>query len=161
MQHNEYERRRRGIEEQLQADLELIRAGHQAKLRALELLWLASSGEERLDDTSVTLASAETQTTLKTPPSVTQPEPEDTAAPPAPILPQARRRGDILADILSTFPHLPEVFDRSHVVHLLGYAPSRPSLHRAWSQLLEEKKVVVERYADGPKPQIFRKVRGE
>lgn len=34
MDTQEYERRRRALEEQLQADLALVRAGHQAKLRA-------------------------------------------------------------------------------------------------------------------------------
>ena len=45
MTSKEYEQRRRAIEEQCQADLELIRAGCQAKLRALERVWLQSSGD--------------------------------------------------------------------------------------------------------------------
>jgi hypothetical protein len=45
MQHGEYERRRRVLEAQFREDVELLRAGYQAKLRALEMIGLPSSGE--------------------------------------------------------------------------------------------------------------------
>jgi hypothetical protein len=45
MRHSEYERRRRALEEQFRADVALIRAGYEAKLRALEMFWLASAEE--------------------------------------------------------------------------------------------------------------------
>lgn len=159
MQHNEYERRRRAIEEQLQADLELIRAGYQARLRALEHLWLASPGEPPPDASSVTPASIETQVVPQAEREEAQeavpvPLQEPISSAPA----QERRRGDVLADILKAFPLLPEVFDKSDVVRLLGYEPTRPSLHRVWSQLRRNKKIVIERFSDGRKPQVFRKV---
>ncbi|PYQ54697.1 MAG: hypothetical protein DMF53_29110 [Acidobacteria bacterium] len=54
MNSEEYERRKRLLDEQLRADLELIRAGHEARLRALDALRDGSRGE--------TLATLETQT---------------------------------------------------------------------------------------------------
>ncbi len=42
MQHSEYEKRRRALEKQYAEDRDLLRAAHEAKLRSLEALWLAS-----------------------------------------------------------------------------------------------------------------------
>ena len=139
MRDNEYERRRRDLEEQLQADLALIRAGHQAKLRTLETLRLADPEEAPPDAANVTLASAEA--------------PSD-----SPVPSRERHRGDALADILEVFPNLPEIFDKSDAIRLIGYEPSRPALHRVWSRLQQDKKIVIETYSDGRRPQRFRKV---
>jgi hypothetical protein len=167
LQHKEYQRRRRAIEQQLQEDLELIRTASQAKLRALEHLWLASAGEDPPDTASVTPAFVETQDSLNAPASVPQPDAGETldAAPivdASPIPPAApasvRRRGDVLADIQEVFPRLPDVFDKSDVVRLLGYEPTRPSLHRVWSHLRRNGQIVIARYSDGRRPQVFRKV---
>jgi hypothetical protein len=153
LQHKEYQRRRRVIEQQLQEDLELIRAASQARLRALEQLWLAPAGEDPPDDASVTPASAEVvrEETLET---VTVPHQDPTSPAPAPV----RRRGDLLADILEAFPRLPDVFDKSDIVRLLGYEPTRPSLHRVWSHLRRNGQIVIARFSDGRRPQVFRKV---
>jgi hypothetical protein len=134
LQDKEYQRRRRAIEQQLQEDLELLRAASQAKLLALEQLWIASASGPP-DAASVTPASAESRS-------------------PAPV----RRRGDVLADILEVFPRLPDVFDKSDVVRLLGYEPNRPALHRVWSHLQMNDQIAIERYSDGRRPQVFRKV---
>jgi hypothetical protein len=151
LQLKEYERRRRSLEEQLHEDLELIRAAHQARLRALENLWLASNGEDLPDASNVTLASAETGIRQDLPASVPPSEPAEL---------RKMHRGDALEDILKAFPNLPEVFDKSDAVRLIGYEPSRPALHRVWSRLQQQKKIVIETYSDGRRPQRFRKVGG-
>jgi hypothetical protein len=46
MTRDEYEARKRRLEEERQAGIELLEAGHQAQLRALELVWMLSSGEQ-------------------------------------------------------------------------------------------------------------------
>src|SRR4029077_3798142 len=126
LQHKEYQRRRRAIEQQLQEDLELIRAASQAKLRALEQLWLAPAGEDPPDAASVTPASVEAQVVreeaLET---VTVPHQDPISPAPAPV----RHRGDVLADILEFFARLPDVSDNRDVVPPPGYEPTRPSLH--------------------------------
>lgn len=157
MQRNEYERHRRNLEEQLQADLELIRAGYQARLRALETLWFVAHGEAPLDTPNDTLASDETQIPLDSPASAA-PSESGEALRESPVQARERYRGDALEDILEAFPNLPEIFDKSDAVRLIGYEPSRPTLHRVWSRLQQEKKIVIETYSDGRRPQRFRKV---
>ncbi|HEX4498529.1 MAG TPA: hypothetical protein VIE43_22825 [Thermoanaerobaculia bacterium] len=142
MQDQEYERLRRGIEERLAADLELIHAAHQARLQALDAL---------------RLASADPQAPKESPPSVTQTAPvEEPGGRPAAV--QKLRRGGLLADIREIFGDLPEAFDKADVVRLLGYEPNRPSLHRAWDKLRDDGKIVMERFSAGRRPTRFRKV---
>ncbi len=153
MNHREYEHRKRALEEQLLADLELIREGHRAKLQALETLWLSSREVSPDADpvtlASVTLASAETQA---------PPAPEAVPDPsPVPFLQPEPRRGNV-QEILATLPDLPEVFDKADVVRLLGYEPHRATLHRAWSQLQIEGRIVRTRASDGRGPTQFRKL---
>lgn len=154
MDHGEYEGRRRAIQEQLDADLELVRAGAEARFRALESLRLASPEEERLG------VQIETPASVEAPAS---PVPAATAAPVSSpgSTAGAARRGDILKAILATFPHLPDVFDKSDVVRLLGYVPSRPTLHRAWSRLIQEKRIGIARFSDGRRPMGFKKLAAE
>ncbi len=130
MNTEEYERRRRLLDEQLRADLELVRAGHAARLRALDALRDGSRGE--------TLASAETQTGA------------------APAVPAIRRNN--VHDILDIFPQLPEVFDKADVVRILGYVPHRATLNRAWDHLLQKGKIVMARHSDGRRPTVYRKL---
>src|SRR5262245_46848305 len=164
MEHQEYERRKRALEEQLHADLELIRAAYRAKLQALEALWLGSPPERRdgpdeqparNETQTETLASAETETLASDETQSADPIPVEAPAPPEP--PRNARRGDVLNDILDAFSLLPEVFDKADVVRLIGYEPSRPTLHRAWSRLLQERRIEMERASDGRRPTRFRK----
>ncbi|HEX9942471.1 MAG TPA: hypothetical protein VGG03_10670 [Thermoanaerobaculia bacterium] len=151
----EYERRKRAIEEQYLVDLELIRAAYQARLRALETLRLAPAAADRPDARSEAPASAETQNAA--------PDPDETLASAAETQNETpvSRRGDVLYQILATFPHLPDDFDKADVVRLLGYEPTRGTLHRAWDRLREENKIVISRYTDGRRPTRFRKLRPE
>lgn len=173
MDYQEYERRKRAIEDQMIADLELIRAGYRAKLQALETLWLGSPPERRpalsektaMDETQEeTLASAEIEAPASVETQTADPLPSETppSATPAPAAPpRVTRRGDVLYEILDTYPLLPEVFDKADVVRLLGYEPSRPTLHRAWQRLMEEGKIVMHLASDGRRPTRFRKLAPE
>jgi hypothetical protein len=134
MNSEEYERRKRLLDERLRADLELIQAGHEARLRALDALRDGSGGE--------TPAPAETQTETQT-----------GAAPAVPAV----RRGSV-HDILNVFPQLPEVFDKADVVRILGYVPHRATLNRAWESLRSEGKIVVDHPHDGRLPARYRKI---
>jgi hypothetical protein len=146
MRHSEYEQRRRALEEQYHADAELLRAGYQAKLRALEMLWLASPDVAVLPARSAPLLPGETPAS---------PAPKSTS--PALLLP-ARPRGQVLNELETLLPSLPEVFDRRDVVRALGYEPSRASLHRAFSKLLEDRLIVLEAAAHSSKPSVYRKL---
>jgi len=165
MRQGEYEQRRRALERQFREAVELLRAGYQAKLRALEMLWLVSPGETlpagppapsaretlRLSETlaeSETLVDSETLVASETLPE-----------PPAPG--PARRRGQALEDVWERFAELPEVFDQRDVVRVLGYAVPRATLYRILGELLREKMIVMEKGSTGPNPTRYRKLAEE
>lgn len=135
MNSEEYERRKRLLDERLRADLELIRAGHEARLRALDALRDGSRGE--------TQATPETQTA----------ETQTGAAPTG-----SAAWHSSVHDILNVFPQLPEVFDKADVVRILGYIPHRATLNRAWEHLRREGKIVVAHYSEGRRPTRYRKL---
>jgi hypothetical protein len=156
MRQGEYEQRRRALERQFREDVELLRAGHQAKLRALEMLWLVSPGEALpagppAPGARETLRLSETLAA-----SETLPVPETLPEPPAPG--PARRRGQALEDVWERFADLPEVFDQRDVVRALGYAVPRATLYRVLGELLREKRVVLEEGSRGPNPIRYRKL---
>ncbi|PYQ57621.1 MAG: hypothetical protein DMF53_22135 [Acidobacteria bacterium] len=137
MRHEEYERRRRALEAQFREDLELLRAGYQAKLRALEMLWLAPPGEALPQAVAVseTLRLSETLASSET---VTPPEP-----------PKEIRRGQVREEIEAAFAELPEEFDRRDVIRVLGYEPPRATLFRVLEQLVVDKWISVAWYSSG------------
>lgn len=142
MRSREYEQRRRAIEEQLQADLELIRAGYQAKLRALEMMWLHSAeggGEAPRNE-----APAGAETPGETVPRETVPR-ETRADEPAGV----SRRRDVLGDVEAVLPDLPELFEKRDLVQALGYEPSRSTLFRVLDTLRVNGKIEIVRYSTG------------
>jgi len=168
MRHGEYEQRRRALERQFREDVELLRAGYQAKLRALEMLWLVPPGEALPAGPSAlgagealrlreTLVESETLTENETvSPSETLPVPEPVPEPPAPE--PAQRRGQVREDLAECFAELPEVFDQRDVVRALGYTVSRATLFRIFGELLREKRIVMEEGSSGPHPTRYRKL---
>lgn len=148
MLHEEYERRRRALEAQFREDLELLRAGYQAKLRALEMLWLAPPGEALPPAVAVseTLWLSETSASSETLPEPTPPRSE-TVPPPEP--PREIRRGQVREEIQAAFAELPEQFDRRDVIRVLGYEPPRATLFRVLEQLVADKWISVAWYGNG------------
>jgi len=153
MRHGEYEQRRRALETQFREDVELLRAGYQAKLRALEMLWIASPGESlppvppaasETQRLSETLDSSETQQTSETVP----PEPSEAAAPPPAQEPE-NRRGMVREEIEAAFEALPEEFDRQDLIRVLGYEPPRATLFRVLNQLVSEGWLSIASYSIG------------
>jgi hypothetical protein len=150
MQHGEYERRRRALEEQCHADLELVRSAYEAKIRALETLWLISPEVSALPAGSAALLPAKTSSS-EAPSSL---QPEQTPAPPAP----ATVRGQARAEIEAALPSLPEIFNKQDIVRALGYEPSRPTLNRAFSHLLQCGRIVVAKAGLGNTPSTYRRL---
>jgi hypothetical protein len=152
MTSKEYERRRRAIEEQCQADIELIRVGCQAKLRALEMVWLHSAGGEEVPQ------QVSSETVSRTVPGETVPvetvpsEVQDSGA--------ARSSGwaDVLHDVKAVFLDLPEVFDKSDLCQAIGYKPSRSTLLRVLGILEKEGKVAVNFSSQGGRQTQYRKI---
>lgn len=110
MDRNEYERRRRAIEEIYRNDLDLVRAAHEARVRSLEALWASLAPQPAPDATA--------------PPA---PSPAPANAPAA--VPQPRPP-DLREALEEVFPQLPDVFEKKDVIAALGWTPSRAGLYR-------------------------------
>ena len=140
MNSKEYERRRQAVQAQYQADLDLIRAAYEAKLRAIEVLWLSSPAGESADLPSETVPN-------ETPMSETVLSEIPGGAPA-----RVSRRGDVLKDVRAVLQSLPEVFEKKHVVQALGYQPPRATLYRVLATLHDNKEIMVVRYGDVQNP---------
>jgi hypothetical protein len=166
MRHSEYERRRSTLEQQLQEDLELIRAGYRAKLRALEMLWLAPSsaaeGElaaekpapEEAQTRSETQGAAETHAWIETQAPETQGS--ETRRPEATPVPQ----GGLWEAIQDALPQLPEIFDRHELEKALGFTPRKSTLARILNDMSDDKDLEIVERSHGRHPTKYRKVAG-
>jgi hypothetical protein len=157
MRHDEYERRKRTLETQFREDVELLQAGYQAKLRALEMVWMTSS-EEGLPGARPALGASETlrlSETLR--PSESLKLSETVSLSPAPPVP-ARPRGQVALDFEDILPQLPEEFDKTDVDRVLGYKPTRPTLYRVLQDFISAEKIAMARCHQGPSPTRYRKL---
>ena len=153
MDTQEYERRRRALESQLQADLELVRAGHQARLRALEQIWLTSSGDGAAKAEAPTEPPLSETARSETAASETI---SSETADPKPL--RSHRRGDTLNDLRAALPRLPEIFEREDIYRTLGYTPARATLYRALWTLESEGELAFARHSDGGVRAQYRKL---
>jgi hypothetical protein len=133
MTRDEYEASRQRIEEQTRIGVDLLQAAGQAQLRALEVLWLTTSGEPvRLTPSPSTL--------------------ERPSAPPSTPAEPRRSLGRVYQDLMKVLPELPETFDRNDVCRALGYKPDRTALYRILNELVRDGKLRVSRRGEGRKP---------
>jgi hypothetical protein len=145
MTRDEYETRKRRLDEQLRAGVELLESAHRQQVRALDLVWMTTA-EEPL---AFPLPPAEA------PP---RPEPQPAAAPPAPP-PKPRRRGDweFQEEVEAALARVPDVFDRNDICQTLGYNPDRATLYRALLLLTEKGLTVIEKLGGGRTSTRYRK----
>lgn len=141
MTHNEYEQRKRRLDEQLRVGIEWLQAAHRQQVEALNLLRANDGGA---DETSPAV-------------DLTQAVP-----PPAPSEPQTagrprRRAGELYNEVRGILDKMPEVFDRNHVCEQLGYEPDRGSLYRTLEQLKDEGLLAREAWGAGRTPSRYRK----
>jgi hypothetical protein len=149
MTREEYEQRKRRLEEQFRAGIELLEIGYREQMRALELVWRARSQEGRAP---VSPAAPEPAS----PPAVREEAPPR----PAPADPPKRRRGagELREEVLEALDSLPEVFDRNQVCAVLGYQPDRSSLFRILRQLTFEDVLRLEKFGGGRVTTKYRKI---
>jgi hypothetical protein len=148
MTHAEYENRKRHLDEERRASIELVETAHRCQLRALQLVWAAMGGEG-----------------VEIPPPVvmaTSPEGPASAAPvlPAPtVSPQPARRGPwaLFNDVHDALAQVPEVFDRNDICRVLGYVPDRGSLYRTFQELKREGVLTQHSRGAGKWPARYRK----
>jgi hypothetical protein len=136
MTREEYEQRKRRLEEQLAEGIELLRAGFRQQIRALDLVWMTTAAED------ITLSAIPAAGMRREEPaSSIRPSPE-----PQPAKPSRRPRlpaGKLWEDVDAVFDSLPQVFDRNDLLKALGYEPERSSLYRVVRELLRAGEIVV------------------
>src|SRR6185295_15085586 len=161
MTRDEYEERKRRIEEQHRSGIELLEAARRQQLRALDLVWMTTAAGD-VDGLGASWGEAAFQPlAVGGPERLTIP-----AAPPdAPsALPPRRLRrafGEFIVEIEGALARVPEVFDRNDVTRVLGYEPDRGSLFRVLQELAQEGSITVVTRGEGRHPTRYRKVATE
>ena len=137
----EYEHRKLRLAEQLREGVALLEQGYQRQLRALELIWMAdSNGDAVLPGQEPAVAAAA----------------GGLAGKPVRLRLAA---GQLLEDLRTALPQMPEAFDRNDMIRAVGYEPERSSLHRAVASLIKEGAVVLDSTGAGNIPAKYRKTR--
>ncbi|HKI04806.1 MAG TPA: hypothetical protein VKK31_22700 [Thermoanaerobaculia bacterium] len=146
MTREEYEAHKQRLEEQLRAGIEILKAAHDQQVRALDVVWM--------------ITQRETATGLPPPreePLSVQPL-ESQSEPASRLLPRTRRRPwELMNDVESALPKLPEPFDRNHVCDALGYEPDRGSLYRTLQGMVGSGVLTVANAGGGKTPARYRK----
>lgn len=133
MTRNEYEARRRRLDDELRAAMELLKAGHQAQVQMLDLLWKLST-----EGTAVSTA----------PTAPPPPEPQRR--------PRRRGPGELLDEVIELLPRLPETFTKDDVAQALAEPADRSSLFRALQELQRAGWFKLDQPGQGRYPTVFR-----
>ncbi len=131
MTRDEYEARRHRLDDELRVAMELLKAGHQAQVQALDLLWRMSTEG-----------------------GATPPGPVPAPAPAR--KPRRRGAGELLTEVLAALPRLPELFTKDDVGKALPDPPDRASLFRVLRELKEAGRLRIESYGSGRFPTVYR-----
>src|SRR6185369_3542044 len=68
---------------------------------------------------------------------------------------------EVMADVQSRLPELPEVFSRHDLCQALGYHPDRALLYRVLGPLLRDETLLIESYGFRRRPTRYRKAVAE
>jgi hypothetical protein len=146
MTQDEYERTKARLAEQRRSAMEMVEAGYQAHLKALELYWSLQAGKgEVAQPTGVS-----SFTSAAVPPSGQAPPPQEEPEP-------RRSAPEVDADVREMFPRLPETFTLHDVCQALGYEPYRGALYRSLQKLVQEGFARVHERGTGRRAAIYRK----
>jgi hypothetical protein len=139
MTREEYEERRRRLDAELRAGIELLEQGHRAQVRALDLVW-STQGNHPLS----------------------APPPQQAAPPSRPAVPPPKRRRrdprEISDAVDAILDELPPVFTKDDICRALGEMPDRRALHRVFKNLQRNGLVAVESYGSGRIPASYRRL---
>lgn len=128
MTRQEYEERRRRLDEELRAGQELLEASHRAQVRALDRHWTAEEGS-----------------------AAPGPEPPPEKRPRRPAL-------ELHEAVRERLDELPEVFTKDDLCRALGEAPDRRALHRVMQDLMREGWLKLEDRGAGRIPSSYRRL---
>jgi hypothetical protein len=135
MTREHYDQRRRQLDAELRAGIDLLESAHRLQVHALDLAWTMLSQEPL-------------------PPAA----PAASPARPSEQAPAKRRPNNLLDDLDAALARLPESFDRNDVCRELGYQPERSMLFRALQDLVAEGKIAILQGGEGRKPTRYRRL---
>ena len=139
MTQDEYERTKTRLAEQRRSAMEMVEAGYQAQLKALELYWSLQSGKGEVAQ-SVEVSSR-----------------GPAAAPPAAEPEPQRSAPEVDADVRATFPLFPETFTVRDAYRALGYQPYRSALYLSLRKLVQEGLVRILDPGSGRRAVVYQK----
>jgi hypothetical protein len=146
MTQDEYEHSKARLAEQRRGAIEMVEAGYQAQLKALELYWTLQGGKGEV--TQAKGISSDVPATL--PPSGQQlPLPAE-AAP-------RRSAPEVDADVREAFPRFPETFTRREACQALGYEPHRGALYASLQKLVLTGFTRILEYGSGHRAVVYQK----
>ena len=167
MNREEYESRRRRLDEERRAAIELFEAAHRAQLWALELVWLTSPENQGDPGTPPRHPGfpQEAGGSPGRPDGAPAAWREAVPAAPAPVTRAAaqprknRKAGELYYDVLRALETLPAEFDKNDVARALGYEPHRGTLRRILQELEEDGLVRVAQMGAGNQGNRYRNLR--
>jgi uncharacterized membrane protein len=149
---DEYQRLRRQLDEELRAGIEMLQAGHRAKVEALDARWREPAEPEQTGPVSAAAELAAVE--------VVSPEPAVQAAPvPVPPEPASKRRAawEVYSDVEEALAAVGEEFGTNDLLRAMSYTPHRSSLHRALRELENDGVIKIQSYGGGRRPTRYRK----
>jgi hypothetical protein len=135
MTRDHYDQRRRQLDAELRAGIDLLESAHRLQVHALDLAWTMLSQEPL-------------------PPAA----PAASPASPAEKAPPKRRPNNLLEDLDAALARLPEAFDRNDICRELGYQPERSMLFRALQDLVAEGNIAILQGGEGRTPTRYRRL---
>lgn len=150
MTREQYEHRKRRLEEQLRAGIQLLELAYQAQTRALDLIWMLHVEE-------AAAGPAQEAPALVAPEPAPAPAPERQEPLPAQSPPRRRSLGDLEVDVRAALPRLPDHFTRGDVCAALGYEPDRGSLYRILQELAQDGTIHTESVGLGRNATVYRR----
>jgi hypothetical protein len=149
MTREDYEDRKRRLDEQLRAGVELLEAAHRQQVRALDLVWMTTA-EEAVAFPRLPAEASYRPDALP----AAAPVPAPPASPPKP---PRRAAWQLQVEVEAALAHVPEVFDRNDLCRALGYEPDRGSLYRTLWELIGDGVLALEERGGGRTPSRYRK----
>ncbi|HWM90513.1 MAG TPA: hypothetical protein VN493_07065 [Thermoanaerobaculia bacterium] len=135
MTRSEYEARRRRLDEELRVAMDLVKAGHQAQVQMLDLLWR-------------TAKAAAADSPIPTAPPLPEPEPR----------PRRRGPGELMDEMMALLPQLPQLFTKDDVGKALSEPADRASLLRVLRELESAGWLRTESRGRGRYPTSYRRL---
>lgn len=132
MTRQEFEERRRRLDEELHTGIELLEASHRARVRALEHLWAEEEGGNV------------------------------GAVSPRNAVPAAKPRRpawQLHNAVVRALEHLPEVFSKDDLCRVLGETPDRRALYRVTQDLIVEERLEIAERGSGRYSTSYRQLR--